>query len=80
MLPNKKLSTGGLVLAGLAAFAWYKYSKMSSQEKEDMIGGLKEKGQKLYDEYVPQNVKDMISSKGANMGAEKKFTEENQFS
>ena len=48
----------GLVLAGLAAFAWYKYSKMSADEKRSMVNNLKEKGKKLYDQYVPANMKD----------------------
>ena len=54
-----------LLLAGLAAFAWYKYSKMSEQEKKDLVGGWKEKGKKLYDEYVPEEVKKAF---GKNVG------------
>ena len=82
---NKKFSTGGLVLAGLAAFAYYKYNKMSMQEKDNMISSLKERGQKLYDEYVPQNVKDMVDSKtggttGSPMSATSKFGEGNSYS
>ena len=81
---NKKFSTGGLVLAGLAAYAYYKYNKMSMQEKDDMISSLKEKGQKLYDEYVPQNVKDMVDSKtgstsGSTKDASSKFGEGNSY-
>ena len=45
------------VLAGAAAFAYYKYSKMSEAEKEDLVNNLKEKGKKIYDEYVPGNLK-----------------------
>ncbi len=80
MLRNNKFSTGGLVLAGLAAFAYYKYNKMSAQDKDDMISNLKQKGQKLYDEYVPQNVKDMVEPKVGTMGAESKFGEGNSYS
>ncbi len=39
---------GPLLLAGLAAFGYYKYSKMSDQEKRD----LKEKGRKFVDENL----------------------------
>lgn len=47
-----------LVLAGAAAFLYHKYSKMSDSEKKDMVNNLKSKGKKLYDQYVPSNVKD----------------------
>ena len=52
-----------LLLAGLAAFGYYKYSKMSEAEKKNLVSGWKEKGQKFYDENIPQNVKDMIAKK-----------------
>ena len=52
-----------LLLAGLAAYGYYKYSKMSEAEKKNLVGGLKEKGQRFYDEKVPQNVKDMFAKK-----------------
>ena len=59
MLQNKK--TGGLLLAGLAALAYYKYSKMSDEQKKNIVGDLKAKGQKLYDDYAPAELKDFIS-------------------
>ncbi len=55
---NTKFS--GLILAGLAAFAYYKYSKMSVDEKRNLVSSIKEKGKKLYNEYVPGNVKDNV--------------------
>jgi len=64
MLQNKKLPTGGLILAGLAAFAYYKYSKMSEEQKRNLMSDLKEKGQKLYEQYVPEDVRNMMSGKG----------------
>ena len=60
MFGNK---TGRFLLAGLAAYAWYKYSKMSTEEKSRMTNDLKEKGRKAYDQYVPREVKDMIGNK-----------------
>ena len=59
MLQNKK--TGGLLLAGLAALAYYKYSKMSDDQKKNILGDLKAKGQKLYDEYAPTELKDFLN-------------------
>jgi hypothetical protein len=60
MLENRK-SAAPLLLAGLAAFAYYKYSKMTPEKKHD----LKEKGKDLLDKYVPQSVKKLFS-KGKN--------------
>ena len=51
-----------LVLAGLAAFAYYRYSKMTKQEKDQLVGNLKDKGKKLYDQYMPKNAKNMINN------------------
>ena len=42
---------------------------MSPQDRENLVGDLKEKGQKLYDQYVPQEVKDMIKQK-TGMGSQ----------
>ncbi len=71
MLQNKKNSTG-LLLAGLAAFAYYKYSKMSEEEKQNIISSLKDQGKKLYDQYVPEEVKNVFSNKG-NTGGNNNF-------
>ena len=60
---TKKGGTIPLLLAGLAAWGYYKYSKMSEDEKKNLVNGWKEKGQRFYDENIPQNVKDMIAKK-----------------
>ena len=52
---------GGVILAAIAAFAYYKYSKLSEDKKRDLVNILKEKGQKLYDEYIPGNLKKKIA-------------------
>lgn len=61
MLENKR-SAAPLLLAGLAAFAYYKYSKMTPEKKND----LKEKGKDLVDKYVPQSVRKFFN-KGKNV-------------
>ena len=38
----------GLALAGLAAYAWYKYSQLSEDEKRDLANNIKEKGKKVF--------------------------------
>ncbi|MGN6616992.1 MAG: hypothetical protein ACTHJ5_07420 [Ilyomonas sp.] len=65
---------GGLLLAGLAAFAYYKYSKMSDQEKRDLVNNLKDKGQKLYDQYMPEDLKKVFKQRS---GDEAQFTQNN---
>jgi hypothetical protein len=49
---KKKAGLGGLLLAGAAAFAYYKYSRMSEQDKSRMLGGLKEKGRQFYEDNL----------------------------
>ncbi len=44
-----------LLLAGAAAYGFYKYSKMSSEEKNRLISDLKEKGRKLYGQFMPSS-------------------------
>ena len=53
---------GSILLAALAAFAYYKYSKLTEEQKRDLMNNLKQKGQKLYDQIVPENLKSKIPS------------------
>lgn len=80
MVQNKKFLSGGLLLAGIAAFAYYKYNKMTEQEKSDLVNDLKAKGQKLFDEYLPQNIKDMMGGKSGTASANSHFGEGNNYS
>jgi hypothetical protein len=52
---------GLLILGAIAGFAYYKYSKMSEQQKRDMMNNLKDKGKKLYSDYVPNNLKETFA-------------------
>ncbi len=54
MFHNKKLPAGALLVAGAAAFAFYRYSKMSTEEKSKIVSDLKEKGKNFYDKYLPR--------------------------
>lgn len=49
-----------LVIAGLAAFAYYKYSKMSQLEKEKIHDDLREIGKNVMTELVPQQLKGLL--------------------
>ncbi len=75
---RNKIPSGGLILAGLAAYAYYKYSKMSEEEKRKLADNLKEQGKKFYDQYVPENIKNMFT-KTNNMGANSRFGEGSDF-
>ena len=61
-----------LALAGLAAWGYFKYSKMSEEQKRNLVSDLKQKGQKIYDENIPQNVKNLFSKQtnGQTAGAQ----------
>lgn len=52
ILGNRK-SGAGLLVAGLAAFALYKYSKMSPDQKSKLTSNLKEQGKKILGQVVP---------------------------
>gem|GEM_PF-2976754 len=44
-----------MLLAGLAAFAIYKLSKMTGEERAKLAGNIKEKGRKLWDKVNSKN-------------------------
>ena len=46
-----------LVVAGLAAFAYYKYSKMTAEEKQKIHDDIKEIGQNVVKGLVPDQIK-----------------------
>ena len=60
---NKTLLLAG---AGLAVYAAFKYSKMSAVEKTDLMNSLKEKGKKLADKYVPEDIKNKFNTATAD--------------
>ena len=56
----KKLPTGTLILAGLAAFAYYKYSRMSEEQKNNLIERVKKSGKNFYDSCIPGSLKNLF--------------------
>ncbi len=40
-------------MAGLAAYAYYKYSRMNQQDKDKMVKDLKDKGRSLVEQINP---------------------------
>ena len=69
MLQNRRSNSGSLLLAGLAAYAYYKYSKMSPAERSNLFETLKAKGKKLVDDYVPANIKDKFMKQDTGTAA-----------
>ena len=49
-----------LVIAGLAAFAYYKYSKLTREEKNSIVTDLKETGRNIIKELVPEQIKSFV--------------------
>ncbi|RYY70248.1 MAG: hypothetical protein EOO13_07155 [Chitinophagaceae bacterium] len=48
-----------LLLAGLAAYAYYRYQKMTAEEKTNITNKVKETGKKLT-EYLPGDLKNLV--------------------
>jgi hypothetical protein len=51
-----------LLLTGAAAFAAYKYSKMSEEEKRELLNKLKAKGKKIYNQFTPENIRSTVKN------------------
>ncbi|HEX8675818.1 MAG TPA: hypothetical protein VF700_01290, partial [Segetibacter sp.] len=49
-----------LVIAGLAAFAYYKYSKLSEEEKRNIVNDIKETGRNIVKELIPEGIKSFL--------------------
>jgi hypothetical protein len=50
---SRNRSLGTLLLAGVAAFAYYKYRKMTPQQRTDFLNGIKDKGKKVLSGAMP---------------------------
>lgn len=57
---NKK--NGLLALAALGAYAYYKYTKMSPEQRDDLKSSLKDTGRKIVDN-LPAEWRDTVNSK-----------------
>lgn len=62
MLRNKKF----LILAGLTAYAYYKYNSMTPEAKQKLTEDIKLKGKNIFDKYVPDQVKQFFRSTDAS--------------
>ena len=53
-----------LLLGALAAFAYYKYSRMSKEDKDNLVSNLKEKGRQFMDQLVPGGIGQRTATSG----------------
>lgn len=49
-----------LVVAGLAAFAYYRYTKLTEAEKSKIVSDLKETGKNMMKEFIPEGIKGFL--------------------
>lgn len=59
--------TGALILAGLAAFALYRISKLSAEDKTKLADNIKDKGRQLLDNLNPRNIKQKFANTANNV-------------
>jgi|GraSoiStandDraft_46_1057282.scaffolds.fasta_scaffold5799783_1 hypothetical protein len=49
-----------LVIGGLTIFAYYKYSKLTREEKNKIITDIKDTGRSIIKELIPEEVRGLI--------------------
>ncbi|HMJ47358.1 MAG TPA: hypothetical protein VK498_08510 [Ferruginibacter sp.] len=59
MQQNKKIACA--VLAGIAVYAFYRYSRLSDEKKAGVLIILKETGKKIVGNIVPNKIKDRLA-------------------
>ena len=69
---TKSQKTGSIILAGLAAYGMYKFSKLTAEDKNKLAENLKEQGKKMIDKITPH-----LKETFARAGSAKTFQESN---
>ena len=59
-MTQKEKFSDFLVIAGLAALAYYKYSRLSRTEKDNIVSELKETGKNMIKELIPAEIKGFV--------------------
>ena len=62
----------GLLLVGAAAYAAYKFSRMSPQQKKDLTDNLKDQGRKIFDKV--KSATSGATSTGTHFGEGNQYT------
>jgi hypothetical protein len=66
MLNNKK-SVKPLVLAGLAAAAYYAYTRMTPEQKENIFGSIKKQGKDILGKLWPSGIEGTNHNTGGSI-------------
>lgn len=61
-MSQKGKITEVLVVAGLAAFAYWRYTKMTESEKDKIHSDIKDIGEKVIKELLPEGIKSLLPS------------------
>lgn len=57
-----------IVLAGLAAAAYYAYSKMTPEQKQNMLGTIKKTGKDLLGKLMPPSAEQVTKDGDSQLG------------
>ena len=64
---TKGQKTGALIIAGLAAYAVYRISKLSAEDKTKLADNIKDKGRQLMDHLNPGKIKEKFAGAANNV-------------
>lgn len=64
MLQNRK--TSALLVAGLAAFAYYKYTRMTPEERTKLADNIKDKAKGFTDQVLPGGFSNIFGGAKSN--------------
>ena len=68
MTQNKEktlsIVAAGLVVIGLGALGYYKYNRMTQEEREKLIAFLKDHGQRFMESQGPEIMKTLMGTNG----------------
>lgn len=60
---TKKVQVTEIILmAGIAAFAYWRYTKMTENEKDKIHADIKDIGEKVIKELLPEGIKSLLPS------------------
>jgi hypothetical protein len=76
---RNKSSLTTLLLAGAAAYAYYKYSKMTPEQRKSFVGNLKQKGKDFVDQYMPGSTGSGFNRSAGTASANDRFGDGNDY-
>jgi hypothetical protein len=58
---TREKKAGTIVLLGMAAYAFYRYSRMNADDKLKLADDIKSTGKKLLDQFMPEQLQSKLS-------------------